>query len=52
MELELKIDEKLVYSCLVYEGDTPQALANKIAKKYKLIEEEKKLVIDQLNQHF
>lgn len=52
MRLELKIDRETVEECVIYEGDTPELLARKIAGKHKLSEEERKSVATQLQQYF
>ena len=52
MEIEINIDEELAEKCLVYEGDTSENLARRIAKKHKLSEEETRIIMCQLKQHF
>ena len=52
MEAEVKIDEKLVEKCVIYEGQTAESVAATIAKKHGLDVEAKKAVLAQLQVHF
>lgn len=48
VEIEVNIDEEMVERCVIYEGDTVEDVANKLAKKHKLTEGEKKTIKKQL----
>ena len=52
MEIEIRIDEKVMERCLVYEGDTAESLTKTMTKKYKLTEQEAKSMLEQLSQEF
>jgi hypothetical protein len=51
LEVEVNINEKVVEKCIIYKDDTCENVAKKLAKKYNLKENEKKLIIQQLNKH-
>lgn len=52
LEVEINIDDKAAETCLIYEGDTPESVIQKIAEKHKLSKEERKAIMDQLKQCF
>ena len=52
IELEINIDDTTVEKCVIYQGETPENVAQKIIEKYNLNKEEGQLVIDQLKNHF
>jgi len=52
MKLELNIDKEIVEECMVYEGDTVEALVKRMANKHKLSQEERNSLTTQLQQYF
>jgi len=51
LEVEVNINEKVVEKCIIYKDDTCENIAKKLAKKYNLKDNEKKLIIQQLHKH-
>lgn len=51
LEVEVNINEKVVEKCIIYKGDTCEAVASKLAEKYHLKDSEKEVVIKQLQKY-
>lgn len=52
LEVEINIDNKIIETCLIYEGDTAETIIEKVGQKHKLNKEEKGIIMEQLKQYF
>jgi len=52
LEVEINIDNKVIEKCLIYEGDTPETIIQKVGQKHRLNKEEREIIMNQLKQHF
>ena len=50
-KVEVKINESVKELCIIYEGQTAEEVANKIAAKHKLNSISKQAIIQDLEQH-
>ena len=49
-EIDVNIEGKELEKCVIYEGETADQVADRIVKKHQLTEEDKQVILQQLQQ--